>query len=41
MAIGWQDELEPSKPDGVDASVDGGEKSVTGQAVDAIKNVFG
>ena len=39
MAIGFQDELEPSKPKGVDTG-EGGSQSAIGQVVDAIKNLF-
>lgn len=40
MAIGWQDELQPTVPKGINADDTGGAKSATGSAIDAIKKLF-
>ena len=39
MAVGWQDELEPSKPKGVDSGEDGAQSAI-GQVVDSITSLF-
>lgn len=40
MAIGWQDELKPTLPKGINSEDKGGAQSAIGSAIDKIKSLF-